>query len=196
MPDNTFDIKGGSNQILPNASEAKQNIYIGDSAIKMAHQSEGDVITATVLDMTSYSGTFPEQAEHELMRDVFLSLCEDKLRENNVVCLTGEEGVGTTTFLSQFARQHRNNCVSYFFNGFDRIQLNSEMMENDITSQLFWFAYKSSCPFEIKHITDVYPKVLKQLKKTNDGVMYFVFDGFSNIPSELQENICKLIEIL
>ena len=28
MPDNTFDIKGGSNQILPNATEAKQHVDI------------------------------------------------------------------------------------------------------------------------------------------------------------------------
>ena len=195
MPDNTFDIKGGSNQILPNAQEANQFI-IGDSALRILQQAQSQAVDGKVIDMTSYSGTFPEQAEHELMREVFLSLCEDKLKDNNVVCLTGEEGVGTTTFLSQFARQHRDNCVSYFFNGFDRIQLDSEMMEQDITTQLFWFANKSSCPFEVKHITDVYPKVLKQLKKTSDGVMYFVFDGFSNIPSELQENICKLIEIL
>ena len=44
MADNTFDIKGGSNQILPNATETKQNIYIGDSAIKIAlEKSEGAV---------------------------------------------------------------------------------------------------------------------------------------------------------
>ena len=70
------------------------------------------------------------------------------------------------------------------------------MIERDITEQLYWFAVKSNCPSEVKHVTDVYSKMLKQLKKTKDGVMYFVFDGFSNIPSELQENICKLIEIL
>ena len=43
MSDNTFDIKGGSNQILPNATEAKQNIYIGDSAIKLVQQTKGDI---------------------------------------------------------------------------------------------------------------------------------------------------------
>ena len=195
IPNNQFDIQGGSNQILPNAQEANQFI-IGDSAIRIAQQANGKAIDAQLTDMTSFSGTFPEQAEHELMRDVFLSLCEVKFKDYNVVCLTGEEGVGTTTFLSQFARKHHDNCVSYFFNGFDRIQLDSEVMERDITEQLYWFAAKCNCPSEVKHVTDVYSKVLKQLKKTEEGVMYFVFDGFSNIPSELQENICKLIEIL
>ena len=45
MADNTFDVKGGNNQILPNATESKQNnIFIGDSAIKLAlQQKEGAV---------------------------------------------------------------------------------------------------------------------------------------------------------
>lgn len=196
MSDKTFDISGGNNQILPNATKAEQNFFIGDSAIRMVNQANAESVDAKIIDMTSYSSTFPEQVEHELWRDVFLSFCEDKLKDNTVVCLTGEEGVGTTTFLSQFARQHHDNCVSYFFNGFDLIQLNSEVMERDITNQLYWYAAKSSCPIEVKHVTEVYSMVLKQLRQTRGDVMYFVFDGFSHIPSEHQENICKLIENL
>lgn len=196
MPEKTFDISGGNNQILPNATKAEQQFFIGDSAIRIAQQANAKSVDAKIIDMTSFSSTFPGQVEHELWREIFLSLCEEKLRDNTVVCLTGEEGVGTTTFLSQFARQHHDNCVSYFFNGFDLIQLDSEVMERDITEQLYWFAAKSSCPIEVKHVTDVYSKVLKQLRQIRGGVMYFVFDGFSNIPSEHQENICKLIENL
>ena len=196
MPDKIIDISGGNNQILPNVSEASQQINIGDSAIRIACQPRAKTDDAKITDMTWCSSTFPEQVEHELWREIHLSLCEEKLRSNTVVCLTGEGGVGTTTFLSQFARMHHDNCVSYFFNGFDLIQLGPEVMERDITEQLYWFATKSICPIEIKHITDVYSMVLKQLKQTRDGVMYFVFDGFSNIPSEYQESICKLIENL
>ena len=35
MPNNTFEIKNGNNQILPNANEANQ-YFIGDSAIRLA----------------------------------------------------------------------------------------------------------------------------------------------------------------
>lgn len=196
MADNTFDIKGGSNQILPNAHEGKQ-YFIGDSAIKLAQQqATGDALKGQIMDMTYFSGTFPEKVEHELWRDIHLSLCEEKLKDNTVVCLTGEEGVGMTTFLAQFARKHSNNCVSYFYNGFDRIRLNSEVIEGDITEQLYWYANKCNCPSEVKHVNDIYTKVLRQLRQSKDGVMYFVFDGFNKIPSEHKENICKLIEIL
>lgn len=40
MPDIIFDIKGGSNQILPNAKEAYQ-IIIGDSALRILQQAQG-----------------------------------------------------------------------------------------------------------------------------------------------------------
>ena len=195
MPDNTIDIKGGNNQILPNAREANQ-YYIGDSAIQAVQQAKGKALEAQLVDMTTFSGTFPEKVEPELWREIHLSLCEDELNKNIVVCLTGEEGVGTTTFLSQFARQHRDNCVSYFYNSFDIIRLNSEVMEHDITEQLYWYATKSKCPLEMKHITDVYSMVQRQLRQSQDSVMYFVFDGFDKIPSEHKENICKLIENL
>jgi len=39
MADNTFDVKGGSNQILPNAKEGNQ-YFIGDSAIKLARMAQ------------------------------------------------------------------------------------------------------------------------------------------------------------
>jgi len=196
MPDNTINVNDGTNQILPNAQEGKQ-YFIGDSAIKQVMQhAKGETLQTEILDMTSYSGTFPEKVEHELLREVHLSLCEEKLKDNTVVCVTGEEGVGMTTFLSQFARKHHDNCVSYFYNGFDRIQLDSEVMEGDITEQLYWYANKCSCPFEVKHVNEVYTKVLRQLKQSKDGIMYFVFDGFDDIPSEHRENICKLIEKL
>ena len=64
MPDSTFDIKGGSNQILPNASEAKQNIYIGDSAIKIALQKFGEAVDNDIAEKDHTSGTSSELFEH------------------------------------------------------------------------------------------------------------------------------------
>ena len=193
MADNTFDIQGGSNQILPNAQEARQQIFIGDSAIRLAGASEGDTVEGKVLDMTSFSSTFPECVDNELWREIHLSICEEKLLHGKVLCLTGEKGVGMTTFLSQFSRSHATNCVSYYYNGFDRIRLHAEVMERDITEQLYWFATQCSCPSDVTHISDVYSKVMKRLRQTKGGMIYFVFDGFDDIPAEYLENIRKLM---
>ena len=65
MSDNTFDIKGGSNQILPNATEAKQNIYIGDSAIKIALEKSGGAVDNDIAEKDHTSGTPSESVKIE-----------------------------------------------------------------------------------------------------------------------------------
>ena len=70
MPDNTIDIKGGSNQILPNAEKSVQNIYYGDSAIKLAIQHSEKSVEDSTGDKnnTNTSDTPSESVEHEQPR--------------------------------------------------------------------------------------------------------------------------------
>ena len=65
MPDNTIDIKGGNNQILPNAEKAVQNIYYGDSAIKLALQHSEEPVENSTGDKNNTSDTPSESVEHE-----------------------------------------------------------------------------------------------------------------------------------
>lgn len=65
MSDNTFDIKGGSNQILPNATEAKQNIYIGDSAIKIALQQSKKTIDNDIAEKEPAIDTHSALIKHQ-----------------------------------------------------------------------------------------------------------------------------------
>ena len=65
MSDNTFDIKGGSNQLLPNATEAKQNIYIGDSAIKIALEKSEGAVDNDIAEKDHTSETPSESVNHQ-----------------------------------------------------------------------------------------------------------------------------------
>lgn len=66
MSDNTIDVKGGNNQILPNADKAVQNIYYGDSAIKLALQHSEDSVENSTADKDNTGGTPSESVDHEL----------------------------------------------------------------------------------------------------------------------------------
>ncbi len=68
MPDNTIDIKGGNNQILPNAEKTVQNIYYGDSAIKLALQHSEEPIENSTEDKNNTSDALSNSVEHELLR--------------------------------------------------------------------------------------------------------------------------------
>ena len=65
MSDNTFDVKGGNNQMLPNATEAKQNIFIGDSAIKLALQNKEGSVDNDITEKDQASDTPSEVVEQE-----------------------------------------------------------------------------------------------------------------------------------
>ena len=61
MPNNTFEIKNGNNQILPNANEANQ-YFIGDSAIRLArldrlHKEIGKDVSERTKEAVKYYQT-------------------------------------------------------------------------------------------------------------------------------------------
>lgn len=63
MPDNTFEVKGGSNQILPNATEANQYFYEAtittriSSYFRQLHQEIEDKTTRQIIDDLLYYTT-------------------------------------------------------------------------------------------------------------------------------------------
>lgn len=203
MPnDSTNNISGGNNQILPNATHANQYFFFGDEAMKEAltkvqrESSKGEVI-----DMWSFSGFPPKTPVKEILRNSDITLCENRLQTDHILCLNGEYGVGLSTLLSQFARHHRRNCVSYFYNDNDRIRLNANVIGASIAEQLYWYAYEKPMPDDsIKDgessIPIIYSHVMKAMRRKHDDVMYFVFDGFDNIPSEFRDGIVRILNLL
>ena len=75
MTDNTIDIKGGNNQILPNAEKSVQNIYYGDSAIKLALQHSEEPVENSTTDKDKTRVTPSESVEHEQPQ------CDSKLEQ-------------------------------------------------------------------------------------------------------------------
>lgn len=105
----TFNIGDSNVQIAPNAKYTVQNFF----GVKYAKQvlgnrpcKEEDIPIGTILDMFYYSDTKPCPVSNEIIRKEILALCEKRLVEDNVLCLYGEEGVGVSTVLAQFAREH------------------------------------------------------------------------------------------
>lgn len=115
----TVDVRGGNNQFLPKATTAIQNVYIGDDAVAQALNAQVTPVAnssedVTLLTMNSFSFSLPQSPVHEIIRKTEIAFAEKRLKEHNILCLTGESGVGLTTLLAQFARAHSGNCVCYF----------------------------------------------------------------------------------
>jgi hypothetical protein len=200
--DSINNIEGGNNQILPNATTAIQYFIFGDKAQKETlAKNENDSSNVEVLDMWSFSGFPPKMPPKEIDRTSDITLCEKRLQSDHILCLNGEYGVGLSTLLSQFARRHRTNCVSYFFNDIDRIRLYANVIGASIAEQLYWYAYEKPMPSDYikdgeSSIPMLYNHVMKAMRRKHDDVMYFVFDGFDNIPSEFRDGIVRILNLL
>lgn len=202
--DNQIDVNGGNNQFIGNATNAVQNIYLGKEFIHeflQARVSDNEKpIEGVVEDMYYYSVTRPQNVINEIIRKTIIELCVKRLETNNVLCLNGEEEIGLTTILAQFAKFNCTHCVSYFANELESMRLNSEMIEQEIVRQLYWFYNGKSPNFNIDTVNGVtiqsiYAKVLQEQKNRKEP-LYFVFDGFDNIPSEKFETIKRIFEKL
>lgn len=199
----TFDIKHSNVQILPDAKYAVQNFYGIEYAKKVLSNRPSNkeyAVNSTVLDMYFYSDTKPRAVSNEIMRQQILYLCEKRLINDNVFCLYGDEGVGVTTVLAQFARTHSQNCVSYFYNGLDIMLMDTVVMENSISEQLFWYVNGANGLFDASHvenanITGLWLSVNRKIKRSNQP-LYFIFDGFDNIPAEKVESVKHFLEKL
>lgn len=199
----TFNISNNEEQIVSSTNKMVQtHVYIGNEYAEKVlnpntcNTQDITMQTPVVVNMNYLSATMPNGVPNEIIRRNYLDYCEEGLKENNILCLTGEYGVGVTTLLAQFARVHAQNCVSYFNNGLDRICLNPEVIERSIVEQLYWFAFSTDETFDYHKaanatIASLYTYVMLKIKQTNTP-LYFVFDGFDDIPSETFDGIKRL----
>lgn len=201
--DSNNNIHGGNNQILPNATHAIQNIIVTQGSVNdvlsTIRQSDEVACQAQVYDMYYLSTTHPAPVSNEIIRTQELRMCEERLTTDNILFLTGEEDIGLTTLLAQFAKQHGTNCVSYFNNGLDRNLLDPEYIEKDIATQLNWFVKSgkgmNSEQIECDNISAITHNVMRKMNMVKSP-LYLVFDGFDNIPSERIDSIRKVFEKL
>lgn len=195
-----FDIQNSGVQIAPNAQYTVQNFYGSEyahSAPEGIMYGEEPIPDGTVVDMYYFSVTKPDPVENEIIRKSELKLCEQRLEDNKVLCLYGEDGIGVTTLLSQFAKKHSTHCVSYFYDGQSIMWLTPEVMEHNIIKQLYWYAFGAEDDFNIacaqNHtLITLWNRVCLKSRKEKDP-LYFIFDGFDNIPAEKKESVKRFL---
>lgn len=141
-----------------------------------------------IQNMFSLSETKPKLPEILISRDQYLDLYDNQLEDNRVLCVTGEEGVGVTTTLALFAKRHSDCCASYFNNGWSRHLLSPQTIVGSLLKQLSLYTdTRLDKDGEEKDLTPYIYRVKRRAKKNH--YLYFVFDGFCNIPKEYIDSI-------
>lgn len=182
----------------PNAKQSIQ-VVVGDAQTARDFIECGtDSVDGEVMNLYSFSYTKPEEPVAEILRQNYLDSCDNRLENYRVMCMFGEEGVGMTTFLSQFVRSHADNCVSYFYGGYDLTSIDPEVIETSIVAQLWWYIYGPTRKLDYLKASQYKAKrlfqlALQKINKTKEP-LYFVFDGFDKIPQEKIGGIKRLFE--
>lgn len=181
----------------PNATKSVQVIVGSVDDARRVLNSDTAVVDGEVVNMNYLSTTLDPSPSREIIRSNYLDLITKHLKSNNVLCLTGDRGVGKSVLLEQFARSHPENCVCFFYNGMDRSDFDPEIFAHDITAQLYWYSYHDSNSYNEQLVDEislekvVYPA--RRKAKNSDKPLYFVFDGLDKTPIEIKDSILNIL---
>lgn len=156
-------------------------------------------LNVQILDLCSQSETFPKLPspasiiDRDSELDQIESLLGDQL-EKKVVFVPGQDGVGVTTLLAMLAQRHPKHCVSYFNDGFSRYSLNPDIVEKSLVRQLYF--YVTNTPLQEGVDIELSTIYLKILQKTKTTPLFFIFDGFDDVPAEYEPGLRSLFEKL
>lgn len=147
---------------------------------------------AKIMDMFYRSETKPRIRERLISREQYLEFLEGQLEENRVLCVQGGEGVGVTTTLALFAKRHGSHCVSYFNNGWSRYLLNPRVIASSLQLQLEQAKANVEDNDSEKNLTTwVYQ--LNKMTRGQNCYVFFVFDGFENLPVVFVDGIKSVL---
>jgi len=168
--------------------------------------SERQFSKMEIVDLTTMCLSFPEIACSDTSLDYIISRDNvidtiDKMfsNRNQIVFVEGEEGIGRTTLLAQYAKKHSDNTFSLFIKPSSKWGFDPLALQYDICNQLSWFFYKEPIS-NPDFANDTYLRShflkLQQICRIYKKTVFFVIDGLEDIPCYAQENREIIIDML
>jgi hypothetical protein len=101
------------------------------------------------------------------------------------VMIEGDEGLGKTTLLAQFARRHPDHTFSVFIKAASKFGYDPATVRYDLCCQLLWaLRPDESCKPEEADDGYLRKLLLELRKRARREAFYFVLDGMAEIPDE------------
>jgi hypothetical protein len=139
-----------------------------------------------VMHLTLVCQSFPRLPEPLIPRDNLLNTIERMFAgEIELVMIEGDEGLGKTTLLAQFAWQHPDHTFSVFIKAASKFGYDPATVRYDLCCQLLWVLRPDeSCRPEEADDGYLRKLFLELRKRARREAFYFVFDGLADIPDE------------
>jgi hypothetical protein len=149
---------------------------------------EDTTMPVEIMDTTKLCRYFPPIPQPEIIRESFLDTIKRLFTDYSVVVVEGEEGIGKTTLLAQFARENPECAISVFIKPITRSSYDPDQIRLDLLNQVNWILTKR----EIENLEEIDPKEawgkkkweLQRHARNHRRTYYFIIDGLTEIPEE------------
>ena len=127
--------------------------------------------------------TFPHQPDREIVRDQYLETFERMFHGSvDLLVLEGDDGIGKTILLSQFARQHPRTAVSSFVSPMERHNYDPVTLRKDYSAQILSILDPTRLVTPGDERDGVLQSLFQKLKRRHGRrPIYFILDGLTDI---------------
>jgi hypothetical protein len=142
------------------------------------------------MDLTNYTYYFPSISEPHISRDNLVKYIENCFSSNvDVVTIEGEESVGKTILLAEYAKTFNDKCISYFIPSVNKTTCDPEVMLLDIANQLNLFIFGKEIDLSEVKLDLVYQRLLfesdKNFRRTGKKII-IVLDGLEHLEGQYE----------
>lgn len=152
----------------------------------------------SLIDLNYIDDTFPILNDDIIIRDNYITQIEKKLENNSVLFIKGENGIGKTTLLTSFAKTKSTSAISHFVSANDLFTYSTDFLRINLARQIHF--YSTNEDKEEVPTDDTFSNLQIPLRRKirndnkNNKFLYFIFDGFHDLPDNDLENLGLLIK--
>jgi hypothetical protein len=155
-----------------------------------------------IMDTTKICNNFPLQPKQEVIRESFLDTIETLFEKHSIVFIEGQEGIGKTTLIAQYAKRHPQNTISIFISPATRSSYDLDMIRMDLLGQVYWVLNNKEMDWngleniDINSFWGMKRALLQKKAKSNHQVFIFVIDGLEDIPDKHIKFRDQIVDLL
>ncbi len=151
-----------------------------------------------IINSQFYSQNFPKKVDKEIIRDNIITTIKNQLENADIVIINGDEEIGKTTFMSQFANNNYENTISCFLRPINQFSTNLENIIYNFLAQIHWIINHKEIPEDIIPNLETLSHYFNLLnrKSRNKIVYYIIIDGLEDIDDKNSYLLKELFNVL
>lgn len=139
-----------------------------------------------LLTLREYSLSYNQLfTETEVKRDYILDDIEElSANDAKLIIIEGNQGIGKSNLLLQFANRHKSDCLTYFINPAFRLTFKLDYLMEDLGKQMLFLNTAEPPEDELSITEGIFNKLILDLIKTpkrKNKPIFFILDGLDQI---------------